>query len=274
MDAGTPGRGDTARTPAPGQSLKPEKPAKQRADRLVVEQGLAPSREKAQALILAGLVCSDGRRVEKAGHLLVAGTRLELTGRACPYVSRGGLKLEAALDGLGLSVEGLVCADVGASTGGFTDCLLKRGAARIYAVDVGHGQLDVTLRTDPRVVAREGVNARYLDERFFPEPVSLVVVDASFISLRLLLPAIRKAAPGARIVALVKPQFEAGRREVGRGGVVRDGEVRARAVRTVCEAALELGYTLRGTLESPITGPKGNVETFVYLVPGGREAAW
>jgi 23S rRNA (cytidine1920-2'-O)/16S rRNA (cytidine1409-2'-O)-methyltransferase len=272
MDAGTRRRGDTARPPVPGRSPKPEKPAKQRADKLVVEQGLAPSREKAQALILAGLIFSGGRRVEKAGHLMEAGARVELHGRPCPYVSRGGLKLEAALDGLRVPVGGLICADVGASTGGFTDCLLKRGAARVYALDVGHGQLDSALRADPRVVTREGVNARYLDERSIPEPVDLVVADASFISLRLLLPAIRKAAPQARVVALVKPQFEAGRREVGRGGVVRDAEVRARALRAVCERALELGYTLRGTLESPIKGPKGNVETFVDLEPCAREA--
>lgn len=273
MGAGTRGCGDAGGASATRAPERRARPSKQRADKLVLERGLAGSREKAQALILAGQVFSGPGRVEKPGHLLPGDAPLELRGRPCPYVSRGGLKLEAALDGLRVFVDGLVCADVGASTGGFTDCLLKRGAARVYAVDVGHGQLDSALRADPRVVAREGVNARHLDERSFPEPVGLVVVDASFISLRLLLPAIRKAAPCARVVALVKPQFEAGRREVGRGGVVRDAEVRARAVRAVCERALELGYTLRGTLESPITGPKGNVETFVDLDPRAREAA-
>lgn len=243
---------------------------RQRADLLLVRRGLAPSREKAQALILAGVVFSGERRVEKAGQMLEEEAPLEVRGKACPYVSRGGLKLEGALDSLELSVEGFVCADIGASTGGFTHCLLARGARRVYAVDVGKGQLHELLRKDPRVVVREGVNARYLPEGFFPEPVDLVVIDASFISLRLLLPAIRRSAPAAAVLALVKPQFEVGRGAVGKGGVVRDDGARWGTVRTVVEAAEGLGYTAQAAVESSVKGPKGNAEIFVLLKPGGQ----
>ncbi len=242
---------------------------KQRADKLLLEQGLASTREKAQALILAGLVYVGEVRVDKAGQLLAVETVLTVRGKACPYVSRGGLKLEAALEAFHPRLEGAVCADVGASTGGFTDCLLQHGAARVYALDVGHGQMDSSLRSDPRVVCLEGINARTLAAGFFPEPVALVTVDASFISLKLLLPAIRASAPEAFVIALVKPQFEAGRKEVGRGrGVVKDPQVRARALSEVCQAAISLGYTRLGTLESPVKGPKGNVEFLVHLAPG------
>ncbi len=242
---------------------------KQRADKLLLEQGLASTREKARALILAGLVYVGEARVDKAGQLLVVETVLTVRGKACPYVSRGGLKLEAALEAFHPRLEGAVCADVGASTGGFTDCLLQHGAARVYALDVGHGQMDSSLRSDPRVVCLEGINARTLAAGFFPEPVALVTVDASFISLKLLLPAIRASAPQAFVIALVKPQFEAGRKEVGRGrGVVKDPLVRARALSEVCQAAIALGYTRLGTLESPVKGPKGNVEFLVHLAPG------
>ncbi len=242
---------------------------KQRADKLLLEQGLASTREKAQALILAGLVYVGEARVGKAGQLLAEEAVLTVRGKACPYVSRGGLKLEAALEAFNPRIEGAVCADVGASTGGFTDCLLQHGAARVYALDVGHGQMDSSLRSDPRVVCLEGINARTLAAGFFPEPVALVTVDASFISLKLLLPAIQASAPGAFVIALVKPQFEAGRKEVGRGrGVVKDPQVRARALSEVCQAAASLGYTRLGTLESPVKGPKGNVEFLVHLAPG------
>jgi len=241
---------------------------KQRIDKLLVERGLAPTREKAQALVLAGLVYLAETRLDKPGHLIREDADLTVRGKACPFVSRGGLKLEAALAAFGPAVSGAVCADIGASTGGFTDCLLQHGAARVYAVDVGHGQLDTSLRGDPRVVNMEGVNARALPPGFFPEPVSLVTVDASFISLKLILPAIKSCAPAAAVLALVKPQFEAGRREVSKGrGVVRDPEVRRRALEDVCTAAEALGYTLLGTLESPVRGPKGNVEFFLHLVP-------
>jgi 23S rRNA (cytidine1920-2'-O)/16S rRNA (cytidine1409-2'-O)-methyltransferase len=249
-----------------GSNAKPG--MKERVDKLLVGQGLAPSREKAQALILAGLVYLAEVRVEKPGQLLPVDAALSVRGKSCPYVSRGGLKLEAALEAFGPPVSGTVCADVGASTGGFTDCLLQHGAAKVYAVDVGHGQLDAALRGDPRVVCLEGVNARNLAEDFFPEPIQLITVDASFISLKLILPALRRSAPAACLLALVKPQFEAGRREVARGrGVVRDPEVRERALRDVCAAAASLGYTHLGTLESPVRGPKGNVEFFLHLVP-------
>jgi 23S rRNA (cytidine1920-2'-O)/16S rRNA (cytidine1409-2'-O)-methyltransferase len=240
---------------------------KERADKLVVAQGLATTRQKAQALIMAGQIYAAEVRIDKAGHLLPVDVVLTLRGRSCPYVSRGGLKLEGALDQLGLSVTGWICADVGASTGGFTDCLLQRGAAKVYALDVGHGQLDFSLRLDSRVVVLEGVNARYLPAGFFPDLIQLVVADASFISLKLLLPAINASAPEARVLALVKPQFEAGRNKVGKGGVVRDQEVRDLAVRSVCQYAVELGYTHKATIESPVKGPKGNVEYFIDLRP-------
>jgi 23S rRNA (cytidine1920-2'-O)/16S rRNA (cytidine1409-2'-O)-methyltransferase len=242
-----------------------------RADRLLVQTRLAATREKAQALILAGLVYRGEQRVDKPGHLLPEETVLTVKGKACPYVSRGGLKLEAALRAFGPAVEGAVCADIGASTGGFTDCLLKAGAAKVYAVDVGKGQLDASLRSDPRVVSLEGVNARYLEPGFFPESPSLVTLDASFISLRLLLPAVRASAPHAQVIALVKPQFEAGRRHVGKGGVVREKAARERAVGEVCDCAASLGYTLCGTVESPIKGPKGNVEFLIHLRPPAPE---
>jgi 23S rRNA (cytidine1920-2'-O)/16S rRNA (cytidine1409-2'-O)-methyltransferase len=241
-----------------------------RADLLLVRLGLAPTREKAQAMLMAGVVFLKDQRIEKPGQKLPEDADIEIRGRACPYVSRGGLKMEGALEGLALDVGGLVCADLGASTGGFTDCLLQKGAARIYAVDVGRGQLHESLRGDPRVRAFEGVNARKLARDFFPEPVDLVVVDASFISLKLLLPAVLASAPGARVLALVKPQFEAGRRDVGKGGVVRDPSIRARAVADVVEHAIGLGYTLVAAVESTVKGPKGNVETFILLRPPGE----
>ncbi|MGC8724354.1 MAG: TlyA family RNA methyltransferase [Acidobacteriota bacterium] len=241
-----------------------------RADKLCVMRSLAETRERARALIMAGAIYSGEVRIDKAGQLLSDDAPLTRRSDPCPYVSRGGLKLEAALRHFSPPVEGVICADVGASTGGFTDCLLRRGAARVYAVDVGHGQLHYSLRNDPRVVLREGVNARFLPEDFFPEPIRLVVVDASFISLRLLLPAVRRSAPRAEILALVKPQFEAGRGSVGKGGVVRDPEVRARAVESIRTEAEELGYTAMGSLESPVKGPKGNVEFFLFLRPAHR----
>ncbi|HLN92905.1 MAG TPA: TlyA family RNA methyltransferase, partial [Thermoanaerobaculia bacterium] len=193
-----------------------------RLDLLLVARGLAPTREKAQAMILSGGVSVDGRRVDKAGQAVEETASVAVAGPPHPYVSRGGLKLAAALDAFRLDPTGLVCLDVGASTGGFTDCLLQRGAARVYAVDVGYGQLDSKLRGDPRVVLRERVNARFLSSEHVPEPVAIAVVDVSFISTRLVLPSVVPlvARVGA-IVVLVKPQFEAGRAEVGKGGIVR-----------------------------------------------------
>lgn len=239
-----------------------------RADKLLVEQGLAPTREKAQALILAGLVFLGEARVEKSGQLLAEGAEPSVRGKACPYVSRGGLKLQAALAAFAPVLDGAVCADIGASTGGFTDCLLQHGASKVFAVDVGHGQLDASLRGDPRVVCLERVNARTLSAGFFPQPIDLVTLDASFISLKLLLPAMKASAPVAPLIALVKPQFEAGRREVARGrGVIRDPEVQQRSIREVCDAAAALGYTCMGVVESPLRGPKGNAEFLIHLVP-------
>ena len=226
-----------------------------------MERGLAPTREKAQAMILAGLVTVGGRRAEKAGEAVPADAEVEVAGPPHPYVSRGGVKLAAALDHFGIDPRGKVCLDVGASTGGFTDCLLQRGAARVYAVDVGYGQLDAKLRNDARVVVREKVNARALSAAEVGEPIELAAVDVSFISLRLVLPAIvRLLVPGAVLVALVKPQFEAGRREVPRGGVVRSEETRRRVVAEVEAAGRELGLEVLGSIPSPIRGARGNEE--------------
>ncbi|HZQ88561.1 MAG TPA: TlyA family RNA methyltransferase [Gaiellaceae bacterium] len=232
---------------------------KKRLDVLLVERGLAESRTQAQALVLAGLVPGH----EKPGEQVDERAQLELKGRP-PYVSRGGEKLAHALDAFGLDPAGLDCLDVGASTGGFTDVLLQRGAARVIAVDVGYGQLHERLRADERVVVLERTNARALDE--LPFAPQLIVCDVSFISIRVALPpALRLAAPGWRAVVLVKPQFEAGRGDVGRGGVVRDDGVRARVVREVAEAALAWGASTLGVVDSGLPGPKGNRELFVHL---------
>jgi 23S rRNA (cytidine1920-2'-O)/16S rRNA (cytidine1409-2'-O)-methyltransferase len=234
---------------------------KTRLDRLLVERGLAPTREKAQAMILAGLVTVGGRRAEKAGAPVAADAEIEVSGPPHPYVSRGGLKLAAALDHFVLDPRGKICLDVGASTGGFTDCLLQRGAERVYAVDVGYGQLDAKLRSDPRVVLREKVNARALSRVEIPEPVELAAVDVSFISLRLVLPAVAPLlVPAAALVVLDKPQFEAGRAEVPRGGVVKSEATRRRVVAEVEEAGRELGLVVLGSISSPIRGARGNEE--------------
>jgi 23S rRNA (cytidine1920-2'-O)/16S rRNA (cytidine1409-2'-O)-methyltransferase len=232
-----------------------------RLDRLLVARGLAPTRQKAQALILSGMVSVDGRRVDKAGAPVEEDADVAVAGPPHPYVSRGGVKLAAALDEFHLDPSGLVCLDVGASTGGFTDCLLQRGAAKVYAVDVGYGQLDAKLRGDPRVVLREKVNARSLSRDDVPEPVRLAAVDVSFISTRLVLPAVVPfLAPDGALIVLVKPQFEAGRGEVGKGGIVRSQEVRRRVVSEVAEFAAGLLLDLIGAIRSPIRGAHGNEE--------------
>ena len=234
---------------------------KTRLDRLLVDRGLAPTREKAQAMILAGLVTVGGRPVDKAGEAVDTDAEIEVAGPPHPYVSRGGLKLAAALDHFALDPRGRICLDVGASTGGFTDCLLQRGATRVYAVDVGYGQLDAKLRNDPRVVVREKVNARALSEVDVPEAAELAAIDVSFISLRLVLPAVvRRLAPGAALVALVKPQFEAGRGEVPRGGVVKSETTRRRVVEEIEAAGRDLGLEVLGSIPSPIRGARGNEE--------------
>jgi 23S rRNA (cytidine1920-2'-O)/16S rRNA (cytidine1409-2'-O)-methyltransferase len=243
--------------------------SKSRLDQLMVERGLAGSRAKAQALVLAGQVFSGERRLDKPGQAVAADVPLEVRAAGIPYVSRGGIKLAHALDHFGIDPAGLVALDVGASTGGFTDVLLQRGARRVYAVDVGHGQLDWRLRHDPRVVVLEKRNVRHLTRDSVPEPVDLVVCDVSFISLELALPAaLALAAPTALLIALIKPQFEVGKGQVGKGGVVRDpalhDAVCARIRRWLAE---EQGWRARGVVPSPITGPKGNRE---FLIAADR----
>ena len=236
---------------------------KPRLDRLLVERGLAASREKAQALIMAGEVLVDGRKAEKPGQPVAVECRLEVLARP-PFVGRGGLKLDAALDHFGILVAGRVCLDIGASTGGFTDCLLQRGAARVHAVDVGSGQLDWKIRSDPRVVVHEKLNARYLRGEDIGEPVGLAVYDVSFISVTLILPAaVPLLQPGGEMVILVKPQFEVGKGLVGRGGIVREPVLQEAACRRVNEAARQLGFET-SIMESPILGAEGNREFLLY----------
>ncbi|HKA38004.1 MAG TPA: TlyA family RNA methyltransferase [Thermoanaerobaculia bacterium] len=243
---------------------------KTRLDLLLVSRGLAPTREKAQAMILSGRVEVEGRRVEKAGTPVDSAAAVQVLGPPHPYVSRGGVKLAAALDAFGLDPRDLVCLDVGASTGGFTDCLLQRGARRVYAVDVGYGQLDAKLRDDPRVVAKERVNARHLSREDVPEPAALAVMDLSFISVRLVLPAVVPLlAPGAAVVVLVKPQFEAGRREVPKGGVVRSDAVQRRVVDEIGRFGSSLGWTALGSIPSPIRGARGNQEFLLGFKASG-----
>ena len=239
--------------------------ARERIDRVLVAQGLAPTRAQAQALIAAGQVELDRRTIERASELVAPDAALVVRD-ALRYVSRGGDKLAHALEALSLTVEGLVVADIGASTGGFTDCVLQAGARRVYAVDVGHGQLHARLREDARVVSMEGVNARELTATSLPELVDLVLVDASFIGLAKLLPALRTLlAPGGRLLCLVKPQFEVGPEHIGKRGVVKDDEQRQRAVDDVVEAASRLGLRKVEQVESAVPGPEGNREIFVLL---------
>lgn len=237
---------------------------KERLDVLLVERGLAETRARAQALILAGQVVVGEQRVDKPGTRVAVDALVRLKGEASKFVSRGGDKLEAALAHFGLEVRGKVCADIGASTGGFTDCLLQRGAAKVYALDVGHGQLHQKLAVDPRVVSKEGVNARGVGAAELPELVEVMVADVSFISLKTVLPACaQRLAPGGLLVALVKPQFEVGKGKVGKGGVVRDESARKEAIDSVAEAVLALGFSVLGVLDSPVHGPKGNVEALL-----------
>lgn len=240
--------------------------AKVRVDQLLVTRGLAPSRARAQALVLAGKVYSADKRVDKAGAPLPEDAPLEVRGEDHPYVSRGGVKLAGALDAVGVEPMGKRCVDLGASTGGFTDCLLQRGAAHVAAVDVGYGQLAHKLRVDPRVTVLERTNARTLEPGQVGGPADLVVVDASFIGLGLLVDAIdRCLRPGGELVALVKPQFEVGREEATKSrGVVRDPEVRARAIASAVEDVARGGFEVLATTDSVLEGPKGNLEAFVH----------
>ncbi len=236
---------------------------KERLDKLLVERGLVETRTKAQALILAGQVFSNEQRLEKAGQLVAVEAPLSVR-ETMPFVSRGGFKLAAALDHFQIDVTGKVCLDIGASTGGFTDCLLQRGAARVVAVDVGHGQLDWKLRQDARVEVRENINARYLQPEDFAERFDLVVGDVSFISLTKILSVVPALVqPSALVVTLIKPQFEVGREEVGKGGIVRDETAQQRVVAEIVEYADSIGLRSRGVIDSPILGMDGNREFLV-----------
>ena len=243
--------------------------AKVRADQLLVDRGLAESRARAQALILAGLVFLGDRKIDKAGQQVAEDAALEVKGRDHPWVSRGGIKLAHAIEHFALDVSGMVAIDVGSSTGGFTDVLLTNGAARVYAVDSGTNQLAWKLRSDPRVIVHEQTSARILTADHIPEPIDIIVCDASFISLaKVLERPLGFARPGAHLVALIKPQFEAGREEVGKGGVVRDPAIHARVCQEVHDWLTSNGWSVLGVTASPITGPQGNVE---FLICAQRE---
>jgi 23S rRNA (cytidine1920-2'-O)/16S rRNA (cytidine1409-2'-O)-methyltransferase len=239
--------------------------AKRRLDQLLVERGLFESRARAQAAIMAGLVFVAGRKADKPGVPVAADAVVEVKGKEHPYVSRGGMKLAAALDRFGIDPAGRTCLDVGASTGGFTEVLLRRGAAKVYAVDVGHGQLAWSLRNDPRVVVLERTNARHLTRAEVPEPIDLIVCDASFIGLETVLPApLALAAPGAHVVALIKPQFEVGPANVGKGGIVRDPVLHDRVcARIAAWLAAQSGWSVLGVVPSPIEGADGNREFLI-----------
>jgi 23S rRNA (cytidine1920-2'-O)/16S rRNA (cytidine1409-2'-O)-methyltransferase len=244
---------------------------KTRLDSLLVERGLAESREKAQAMILAGHVLVDERKMEKCGTAVPEDTAIRLLAGPTKYVSRGGLKLEGALEHFRVSPNGKVCLDVGSSTGGFTDCLLQKGAAKVYAVDVGTNQLDWKLRCDPRVISLERVNARHLAYQTIGEPVELVTMDVSFISTTLILPALPPLLePHAEVLVLVKPQFEVGREQVGKGGIVRDPKLHQEAITRVSRRLLELGFTGLASAESMLMGATGNREYFMHAIWGKR----
>ena len=239
---------------------------KKRLDILVTERGLVESREKAKTLIMAGQVYVDGQKADKPGDTFSEDAAVEVRGKGLPYVSRGGLKLEKAMREFGLQLQGRTCMDIGASTGGFTDCMLQNGAQRVYSVDVGYGQLAWSLRTDPRVVNLERTNARYLTREQVPEEIDFFSVDVSFISLTLILPAVRPLlAEHGQAVCLIKPQFEAGREKVGKKGVVRDKAVHEEIIEKIRSFALENGFSVLGLTFSPVKGPEGNIEYLIYL---------
>ncbi|MBE6989394.1 MAG: TlyA family RNA methyltransferase [Ruminococcaceae bacterium] len=237
-----------------------------RLDVLLAERGLADSRQKAQAFIMAGSVFVEGRRVDKPGTAVAEDAAVEVRGQTMPYVSRGGWKLEKAIKTWPIELAGKICADIGASTGGFTDCMLQNGAKRVYAVDVGYGQLDWKLRSDPRVVCMERTNARYLTEEQIPEELDFASVDVSFISLKLIFPALcARLKDGGESACLIKPQFEAGREKVGKKGVVRDRTVHREVLEHFLQYAKENHFTVLGITYSPIRGPEGNIEYLGYL---------
>ena len=239
---------------------------KERLDVLLVSGGYAPSREKAKALIMAGLVYVNGQKEDKAGSMFDPALPIEVRGQELKYVSRGGLKLEKALQVFDIDPAGKICLDIGASTGGFTDCMLQNGAEKVYSVDVGKGQLDWSLRNDPRVVCMEKTNVRYMKEGDLPEVCGFASIDVSFISLKLVLnPVWELVSDGAPVAALIKPQFEAGRDKVGKKGVVRDRAVHAEVIENVCGYARDARFAIRGLDYSPITGPEGNIEYLIWL---------
>ena len=236
-----------------------------RIDRLLFERGLAESREKAQAMIFAGQILVNNQKLDKAGALVPGDADIRILGETLPYVSRGGLKLAAALKEFGVVANGKIALDVGASTGGFTDCLLQNGATKVYAVDVGYGQMAWKIRQDPRVVVIERTNIRDMDPTLIPEPIDLTVIDVSFISLEKVVPHILKfLKPGSELVALIKPQFEVGKEQVGKGGIVRDEAARNTAKNRIIESMRGLGFDVKGVITSPITGQDGNVEFLMY----------
>jgi 23S rRNA (cytidine1920-2'-O)/16S rRNA (cytidine1409-2'-O)-methyltransferase len=243
--------------------------AKKRLDVVITEQGLAESRQKAQAVIMAGQVYVNDKKTDKAGAPVAEGDRIEIRGKTLPYVSRGGLKLEKAMTCWPITLEGAVCADIGASTGGFTDCMLQNGAKKVYAVDVGYNQLDWKLRTHPQVVCMERTNARYLTKEQIPETLDFFSVDVSFISLHLILPPLRALIrDGGQAVCLIKPQFEAGKEKVGKKGVVRDPEVHLEVLEHFLLHAAQAGFAVKDITFSPIKGPEGNIEYLGYLEAG------
>ncbi len=247
--------------------IRTAKIEKARLDRLLVDRGLAESRERAQALILAGQVLVNGQKQEKAGALVLRGADIRILGEVLPYVSRGGVKLEAALREFKIDASGKTALDVGASTGGFTDCLLQHGASKVYAVDVGYGQIAWKIRQDKRVVVIERTNIRDIDPSLISEPIDIITIDVSFISLEKVIPSVIDfLKPGGDLIALVKPQFEVGREQVGKGGIVRDEAARKGAVDRVAGFIRSNGFEVKGLIQSPITGQDGNVEFLVHAV--------
>jgi len=239
---------------------------KERLDKIIVDRGLAASRERARALIMEGKVFVSGAPVTKAGTMIAPEAPVEVSGGEIPYVSRGGLKLEAALKHFNISAVGKIAMDVGASTGGFTDCLLQHGAIKVYCIDVGYGQLAWKLRQDPRIVIIERANIRYLEKEKIPDPIALATIDVSFISLVKVVPKVLEfLQPEGEVIALIKPQFEVGKGEVDKGGVIKDAAKRERAVIQVKEAVESLGLRIIGVMQSPVTGQKGNIEYLIYL---------
>ena len=248
---------------------------KTRLDILLTERGLAESRQKAQAVIMAGHVFVAGQRVDKPGTAVLSDAPIEVRGHTLPYVSRGGLKLEKAMKTFPITLTDKICADIGASTGGFTDCMLQNGARKVYSVDVGYGQLDWKLRSDPRVVCMERTNARYLTPEQIPDPLDFASIDVSFISLKLIFPALYGLLrQGGEIACLIKPQFEAGREKVGKMGVVRDPAVHLEVLEHFTQHAAEAGFTVKGIDFSPIRGPEGNIEYLGYMQAKPGEPEW